>query len=162
MHSQDKLNALCTLQVKTTPADIAKAICPQLAIIHMQIHCHNDMEVLKGSFMSVQSKKPTKYYAQNLSVSLRIHYIYALHFEHFFRLTFSSTTVFQQYLWEILNIKQIATAIQNKLKNELQNYNDFSYYNLEVLLVACRCVWSHLFWYSKQLSPTDVFSPAKK
>lgn len=116
----------------------------------------------KGHLCLFSQRKPTKYYAQNLSVSLRIHYIYALHFEHFFRLTFSSTTVFQQYLWEILNIKQTATAIQNKLKNELQNHNDFSYYHLEVLLVTCRCVWSHLSWYSKQLSPTDVFSSAKK
>lgn len=58
MHSQGKLNALCTLQVKTTPADIAKAICPQLAIIDMQIHCHNDMKFSKGHLCLFSQKNP--------------------------------------------------------------------------------------------------------
>lgn len=104
-------------------------------------------------------KKPHKL----LSVSLRIHHIYALHFERFFRLTFSSITVFQQYLWEILNVKVSRQLLLFKTSSRMNNKNNiFSYYNSEVLVVTYRRVWSHLFWYSKEPSPTDVFSPAKK
>lgn len=91
-------------ELKLISSDTAKAICPQLASIHTPIQCQNNMEVLKGSFMSAQLQKQKQktttkqpIIPPNSQASKNTFYL-SITLLAFFRFTFSLVPVFQQNL----------------------------------------------------------------